>query len=434
MLSGFSKISRSIPPRSLAWLANRIPASIFQQSIYENFRSTLFYVSRHSPFYRRAFADRRIDPRKIRSPDDLGDFFTTADDILRFEKDFICEPPGIVFESSGTSGKNKHIYFSHNEMRVMAHNSAAGLHLYGINKNDRVANAFDFSLWISGLLSHYGLVQAGIFTAPFGKVEPIEVYDRIRDYNFNIIMGLPSWLTKLTQVAQDRGPFKLKMLLGGGEGLNPEVRKWMSQVWGSARVSINYASAEMGGVLGFQPCANTDFYHLNILDFWPEIIDPDANGFGEIVFTTLNRTTMPLIRFRTSDIARFENSKCPCGLKFPLMSTIKGRKDEIVVAGGFNVFPVMIENVIAAIPGIYKDFQAVLKSEKIHDIFELNLETSRQDISTIESEFRSQVQKQYPELMRNIDVGMLNLRLVLHPPGTLRTGRKLRKILDLRTK
>ena len=94
----------------------------------------------------------------------------------------IRDRPTIVFESSGTSGRNKQVYFNKRELDAMGHVMAAGLRLMGLSPEDRVANAFDFSIWIPGMLAHYGLMGAGNFCLAFGKVDPVEVWRRMKQY------------------------------------------------------------------------------------------------------------------------------------------------------------------------------------------------------------------------------------------------------------
>ena len=129
----------------------------------QRFRQVVRYVGRHSEFYRKAFRERGIDPRMVHTPADLGDFYTMPEDIVADPKAFVCQNPNIVFESSGTSGKNKQIYYNHKELAQIAKIDAAGLQLMGLDRTDRVANAFDFSMWIPGMLVHNALMAANAF-------------------------------------------------------------------------------------------------------------------------------------------------------------------------------------------------------------------------------------------------------------------------------
>src|SRR5262249_11282078 len=161
------------------------------------------------------FAERGIDPRAVRTPADLGGFFTTPDDLARNPEEFLCAKPNLVFESSGTSGVNKRVFYSRAEWERIGRTVAGGFRLMGIRPEDRVANAFDFSIWIPGLLCHYGLMTNGNFCQAFGKVDPLEVYRRLAQHRINVVLGEPTWLIRLTEIAERRGPMPLRVIMGG---------------------------------------------------------------------------------------------------------------------------------------------------------------------------------------------------------------------------
>lgn len=301
-------------PETMAWFYRKTSRGMVRNYALHRFRQVVRYAGTHSPFYRQAFADRGINARAVRTPADLGDFYTTPDDLVAGAERFICRPPNIVFESSGTSGKNKQVYYGRDELGQIGKVFASGFRLMGITKEDRVANAFDFNIWIPGLVCHYGLMAAGNFCQAFGKVDPVEVYRRLKQYNFTVVMGEPTWLIRLTQLAEKDGGGKLRFLLGGAEEMPADAIPWMQKVWGGATVKMSYASVEMASAIAFQPCDNHDGYHLDTVDFLPEIIETDGEGYGELVYTTLSRRTMPLIRYRSRDVAKIDMTPCRCGL------------------------------------------------------------------------------------------------------------------------
>jgi phenylacetate-CoA ligase len=423
---------RNISPDRLAAAAKKVPVGVLRRISAARFREMVRWAAKHSPFYKREFAKRGIDARAIKIPADLGDFYTTPENIAACPTDFICRPPSIVFESSGTTGKNKQVYYSENEMRNTGISTAAGYFLMGLNRGDRVANAFDFSIWIPGMICHYGLMASGMFCLAFGKVDPMEVYRRIGQYNFNVIMGEPTWLIRLTEIAEREGRFPLKMLVGGAEEMPPNAIEWMEKVWAPAKVKMSYGSVELGGCLGFQPCDNHDKYHIDIIDYVSEVADADSEGYGELVFTTLSRRTMPLIRYRTRDIVKMYAEPCPCGFGFGCMSRIRGRTDEMVVAAGGNLYPKMFEDILKDVPGITHDWQVVFRLEGVREILETHVESQAPDAGAIDKQIREQIAKLYPDIARNLGLGIFEMRVVLERPGSLRTMRKLKHLVDNR--
>jgi phenylacetate-CoA ligase len=416
----------------MAWFYRKTPRKLAHDYALHRFRQVVQYAAVHSPFYREAFKVRGINASRIRKPEDLGDFYTTPDDIVARSEDFICRPPNIVFESSGTSGKNKRVYYGRDELEQIGKVFASGFRLMGLTKDDRVANAFDFNIWIPGMISHYGLMASGNFCQAFGKVDPIEVYRRLNQYNFTAVLGEPTWLIRLTQLAEQDGGGKLRFLIGGAEEMPAGAIPWMRKVWGGATVKMCYASVEMASAIAFQPCDNHDGYHLDTVDFLPEIIEADADGYGELVYTTLSRRTMPLIRYRSRDVARIEPQPCACGLPAPRMSKLRGRRDELVVASGGNLYPLMFENILKHVRGLTHDWQVVFKLEGVREILEINVESTRPDFEELEADIHRSATEQYPDLMKNLAIGIFDLRVVVNSPGTVRTQRKLKRMVDRR--
>jgi phenylacetate-CoA ligase len=419
-------------PETMAWFYRKTPRKLATGYALHRFRRVVRFAAKHSPFYREAFKVRNINPWRIRRPEDLGDFFTTPEDIVARSEDFVCRPPNIVFESSGTSGRNKRVYYGRDELEQIGKVFASGFRLMGLTKQDRVANAFDFNIWIPGMISHYGLMAAGNFCQAFGKVDPIEVYRRLKQYDFTVVLGEPTWLIRLTQLAEKDGGGKLRYLIGGAEEMPADAIPWMQKVWGGATVKMCYSSVEMASAIAFQPCDNLDGYHLDTVDFLPEIIEPDAEGYGELVYTTLSRRTMPLIRYRSRDVARIESQPCSCGLPALRMSKLRGRRDELVVASGGNLYPLMFENILKPVRGLTHDWQVVFKLEGVREILEINVESTRPDFEELEAEIHHSATEQYPDLMKNLAIGIFDMRVVVNPPGSVRTARKLKRMVDRR--
>ncbi len=425
-------IAGRLSPGTLADIYQRVPESVLMRLRHDRFRQTVRWAAQHSAFYREAFRKHGINAAQVRGPADLGDFYTTPDDVVANPEIFICKPASIVFESSGTSGKNKQIYYDQAELQAMGQVDAAGLRLMGVTPQDRVANAFDFCMWIPGMITHNSLMAAGNFCMAFGKVDPVEVYRRLKQYKFNVVMGEPTWLIRLTELAEKHGAVPLKLFIGGAEEMPAEAIPWMQKVWQGVRVKMCYGSVELGSALGYQPCDHFNGYHTDDLSFTTEIIEPDAEGFGELVFTTLLRRVMPLIRYRTRDVTRIIPGTCACGKRGLCISRFRGRRDEMIVASGGNLYPLMFSNILEHVPGLSGDWQVVFKLEGIREIMEIHLESARTDHDEIRRQVQASATQQYPDLMKNLALGIFDMRILLHRDGELRRQRKLKRMIDRR--
>ena len=133
------------------FLYSKLSPNFLKKIEANNFIKTIEYVYQHSKFYKRKFDERGIDPKKVRTPQDLGDFFTTAEDIRANVEEFVCMTPDTAYETTGTTSKRtKRVYFSRNEVREAGWSGAVGLWALGVRKEDHVVSAFDYSFWVSG--------------------------------------------------------------------------------------------------------------------------------------------------------------------------------------------------------------------------------------------------------------------------------------------
>jgi phenylacetate-CoA ligase len=194
---------------------------------------------------------------------------------------------------------------------------------------------------------------------------------------------------------------------------------------------MTYGSVELGGALGVQPCEHVQGYHLDDFNYLAELADVDAEGYGEIVVSTLRRRVMPLIRYRTRDVAKFTARQCPCGIGLTSISWLRGRRDEMVVAAGGLLYPQMFANILAKLP-ITHDWQVILKREGFREVLEINVEAEQLDLAEAQERFRLEASDQYPDFAKNLGMGTFDVRLRVQKPATLRTGRKLPRIVDNR--
>jgi phenylacetate-CoA ligase len=397
------------------------------------FRRTLRLAAEASKFYREEFRRRGIDVRRIEHPSELGDFYTTGEDLCAHGAEaFLTGRADTAFETTGTTSPvPKRVFFSRRELDEMGRITAIGLYLLGLRREDRVLSAFDCSFWVSPAVLRAGLQYLKCFHVEAGKIPPPEFYERARAYRPNVIFGEPSWVVRLSELARERGTWPLKFLFAGGENITEEARRVVEGVW-DAPLYLNYGQTESFGVLGSE-CERKDGYHRNDLFFFFETPEADPDGYGELVYTTLVRDVMPLIRYRSTDVTRLVEEPCPCGLFAGRLAKVRARCDEMVVCGMGNVGPWVFEELLRGVRGVGADWQAVVRHDGLRDVIELHVELDRPSLRVeVERAVREHLRQRFADFWQNHEMRLYELRVEPCARGHLRAGRKLRRVVDER--
>ena len=421
---------RRFPGLPLATL-RRMPLGMLHALRAQGVRTTI-RQAQHAPFYRDAFRAAGIDVRKVQRVDDLGDFFLERDVVKQQPERLVCGTPDLAIESSGTSGHVTRVYLSRAELEYAARQGNMLLAANGVDGLDRLLCTLDLAWGLGSLLVERGVRHTPLFAMVVGRVSPEEAYARLAEYRFNVLVSDPFWLGRLTEIARDRGrPQAMKLLVGGGEGITPRLRAELERFWG-APVCMTYASTEAATVLGFE-CSARDGYHVNEFDFVVEIDRPDAEGYGEIVFTTVNRSVMPLVRYRTGDIARWLPGACRCGLPFRRLSAIRGRVDEQVSCAWGNVHPQFFAELLADVAGVGADWQIAVRERDLSPVVQFRLEldagASREAIT---DRIMTSLQRAQPDAWATYCQRLMGVEFSFLPPGTVRRQRKLLRLVDER--
>ena len=419
-----------------ARLATKIPASMLPALRQSKFRALMKYVGVKSPFYQRRFKALGIDPAAVRTPEDLGDFFTTAQDLRENPiEDFLCARPELGFETTGTtSTTSKRVYFSRREAADMGRDGALGLYNLGLRPEDRAVDAFDYSFWNAPFTLRASLDRLGCFHMTAAKIPPTEFYDRVKPYGFNVLFVEPSWLVVLTEIARVRGTWPVKFFYVGGENMSEDTRRYIETTW-QTKVYIGYGQTESFGQLGTE-CPAQHGYHIDDFNLYCEILDKGEDGFGELAYTTLSRVVMPLIRYRSTDITRFLDEPCTCSLRITRrIAKIRGRVDEMVNCGMGNLSPWFFEQLLDGVPEITRDWQVGVVRTGNRDTIEFRLELREGSTpETVTEIVKARVKERIPDSWRNYQLGLFEFGFRFAAPGALRTGRKLRRLVDERMK
>ena len=430
----FEKFALRTNPAYAIKLLDNLPPALIARVQLLKFRQTLKLAAR-APFYREQFAKRGIDISKIGHPAQLGDFFTTGEDLSKYGAEaFVVGRADTAFETTGTtSNETKRVFFSNKELNEMGRMSALGLYQLGLRREDVVLSAFDVSFWVSPAVVRTAFQYLGCFHAEAGKIPPAEFYERAKRYQPNVIFGEPSWIARLSEIAKKRGTWKMKFLFAGGENVNEETRREVEKIW-DAKFFVNYGQTESFGVIGVE-CAAQNGYHRNDLNFFFETPETDLDGFGELVYTTLTREVMPLIRYRSTDVTKLLDEKCSCGLFVKRIAKLRGRVDEMIVCGMGNISPWVFAELLRDVRDATDEWQARVWHENKIDVVELRVEiTNSQNGHTpqsVDQQIRRNLQTLFPDFQKNLEMRLYDFRIVLMPRGVLRTARKLKRVIAL---
>jgi len=174
-------------PALVRW-GKHVPRSLIRGIQADPFRGLVRYAAEHQKFFARKLREGGINPKHVRRPEDLGDIFTTPEDLRTLPADeFLCREPELVFETTGTSGGPKRVYFSYEELDFAARYEAAGLYENGVRPGARVVCTFDAGYWISSWVTFLACKHLGVFCSAIGKPHPREVYSRMAEYRYDVI-------------------------------------------------------------------------------------------------------------------------------------------------------------------------------------------------------------------------------------------------------
>jgi len=433
IIEQFERLALRADPERAVRLLGALPQWALEAMQRARFRRTLCLAAERSSFYREEFSRRGIDVRRVEHPSELGDFYTTGEDLRTHGPEaFLVGHADTAFETTGTtSSVPKRLFFSRREINEMGRITALWLHLLGVRSDDRVLSAFDCSFWVSPWVLRAGVEYLNCFYVEAGKIDPAEFYQRVSAYRPTVIFGEPSWILRLSESAKASGVWPVKFLFAGGENITESARHEVERVW-SAPVYLNYGQTESFGALGAE-CKMQDGYHRNDLCFFFEITNAEPSGYGELVYTTLARDVMPLIRYRSADITRLVEEPCQCGIFARRIGKIRARCDEMVVCGMGNIGPWVFEEIVRSIAGVEDDWQVVVIHEGQRDIVELRIEMSNATKQgEVERAVLAYLRIRFADFWKNYEMGLYDLRVVACTPSSLRDGRKLQRVVDER--
>jgi phenylacetate-CoA ligase len=420
-----------------------MPRKELQKLKLERLKKTVS-LSYDVPFYKKKFKELKVKPDDIKKLDDVTKLPFTTKDNLRDNAPYGMTATSLdscieLHASSGTTGVPVTVCYTKNDIEVWSEVMARCLSMSGLTKKDVFQNPIPYGTFTGAFGFHYGAQKIGALLIPSGKGQSERQINLMEYYGTTFISGVASYALRLGQVALDMGinPRDLKVRSGvfGAEMFTPGLKKRIMDTW-DMDVHDIYGLTEMCGPGVSADCDQHDGLHLWEDHFFVECIDPktlepvDLEEEGEIVITTLTKEGMPLLRYRTRDIAKlYDQEVCECGRTHIKHSTIKGRSDDMVIIRGTNIFPGQIEHVLMKNPTVGGNWRMVIATEDDVDVLTVEVE-SKDPLSQLDA---MNLEKKLVDEIKTVIV--FTPKVTILPPNTIQdSGLKAKRVVDERKK
>jgi phenylacetate-CoA ligase len=396
------------------------------------------------PFYKDKFDAFSIAPEKIESVGSIKRLPLTTKDDLRdhWPYGLLAVPREDcvrVHASSGTTGKAVGIFHTEQDIENWSNLVARCLYGVGVRRSDVFQNMAGYGLFTGGLGFHYGAQKIGALTIPSAAGNSKRQIKLMVDFGTTAIHIMPSFALYLMRVFEEMGvdpkkDTKLKTIFLGAEPHSEETRKRIELYYGADAYN-SYGLSEMNGPGVSFECHLKDGLHIWEDNYILEVIDPEGEEpvplgeEGELVYTTLNREAMPLIRYRSQDLASFIPEPCACGRTHCRISRIQGRVDDMIIWKGVNIFPMQIEKVLMEIPEVKETYLVTLETKKEVDSMTVQAEVMETFLKSDDSQaLRTRIiDALQSELLVKPDVQLV-------PKGTIPVSElgKAKRVIDKR--
>ena len=401
------------------------------------------YVYHNVEYYRKKMQAAGLEPGDIRGIEDITKLpFTTKDDLRNtYPCGLFAVPRSEVVRihaSSGTTGKATVVGYTRRDIEIWSECVSRVLAMADIGKNDTVQVYYGYGLFTGGLGAHYGVENVGATVVPLSTGNTKKQLTMMKDLGVTAIMCTPSYLMYLTESIEEQGilnELQLKSAVCGAEPWTEEMRNQIESRLHIKAHDIYGLSEIMGpGVAG--DCVYHKGLHINEDHFLPEIISADTltpigdGEIGELVFTTLTKEALPLIRYRTKDLTSITHGKCECGRTTARLSRFVGRSDDMLIIRGVNVFPSQVEAALLEMGEVSPNYLMIVDRVNNLDTLEVLVE--------VDEKFFSDEIKELENLTKKI-THVLQQALLIQPkvklvePKTLeRSEGKAKRVIDNR--
>ena len=405
------------------------------------------YVYHNVPFYRNKLQEMDLSPDDIRTIDDITKLpFTTKKDLRdNYPFGLQAAPQSEIIRihaSSGTTGNPTIVGYTRKDISIWSECMARSLTSFGVTRNDIFSVSYGYGLFTGGLGAHNGVETVGASVVPASTGNTEKHARLIRDLGITGIACTPSYALYLAETMDKLGITKdqIKLRIGafGAEPWTENMRTEIQNRLGLKGFNIYGLSEIMGPSVSYE-CDEQNGSHINEDHFFPEIIDPvtleplPLGQTGELVFTTLTKEGMPVLRYRTRDLCSLLPGDCPCGRTNVRMSAIQGRTDDMLIIRGINVFPSQVESVVLTMEEFAPLYMLIVDRVNNLDTLMVQVEL-RPDYfnATLDTPAAiSELEKRFADKLRS--VLSINAKVQIKAPGTIeRSQGKSTHVIDKR--
>ena len=401
-------------------------------------------VYHNTPFYRKKMQEMDLTPEDIQTIDDIVKLpFTTKQD-LRDNYPYGLQAASMqeivrVHASSGTTGNPTVVGYTRHDLEVWKEVTARALGAFGNSRNDVFSVGYGYGLFTGGLGLHYGVEHLGATVIPTSTGNTEKHLHLLKDLQVTGLACTPSYALYLAETMQKKGMTKedlhLRVGVFGAEPWTENMRQEIQNRLGLKGYNIYGLSEIMGPGVSYE-CQEQYGSHINEDHFYPEIIDPVTleslpyGTQGELVFTTLTKEGMPLLRYRTKDLTSLIADACPCGRTSVRMTPIMGRSDDMLIIRGINVFPSQVESVILGMKEFEPQYMLVVDRKNNLDTLEVQVEV-RRDFFSDDIGSMLKLKKTLSDRLKSVLSISADVKLV-EPNSITRSEGKSKRVIDKR--
>lgn len=421
-----------------------MPREELKQLQLERLRNTLERAYYNVPYYRKVMQEVGFEPEDLKSLEDLRRLpFTSKKDLRdNYPYGMFAVPLSEVVRihsSSGTTGKPTVVGYTRHDISVWSEIMARTLTTAGVGRSDVIQNAYGYGLFTGGLGVHYGAEKMGATIIPVSGGNTKRQVMIMKDYGTTVLTCTPSYSLHIAETIEEMGfskdEFKLRIGIFGAEPWSENMRREIEERLNLTALDIYGLSEIIGPGVAIE-CPYKNGLHVHEDHFIVEVIDPKTGEVlppgekGELVFTSLTKEALPMIRYRTGDISRIVEEPCPCGRTSVKIGRIEGRTDDMIIIRGVNVFPSQIEHVLLEVGQIEPHYQLVIDRVDYLDVLEVHVEVSEKMFSDDIRSLENLSKKIQNEIESTLGI---SVKVKLVEPKTIeRSEGKAKRIIDKR--